>query len=209
MKYAKSVLKGFLATFIMGIGIALFIACELGSDPITVFLDGFNRVTGIPVSIIDQTINIIILILAIILNREKIGVNTIVCVLSLGICIQIPTMVIEVLHLASQHIIIRLIVMLIGQVCLTFSIAWMQTFADGINALDCVFFKIIERTNVKYRTIRIIYDGCFIISGFLLGGIVGIGTIVSLLTNGIMVEKFRILMDNFTRESERMVKENG
>lgn len=46
-----------------------------------------------------------------------------------------------------------------------------------------------------------------------IGGVVGIGTIISLLTNGILVEKFRgvinhlnILQDKF---SERMVKNNG
>lgn len=73
--------------------------------------------------------------------------------------------------------------------------------------------KLLKKTNIKYRTIRIIYDGCFICIGYLLGGVVGIGTIISLLTNGILVEKFRgvidhiiILQDKF---SERMVKNNG
>ena len=56
-KLFKSIIKGVLATFLMGIGIALFIACELGSDPVTVFLDGFNRATKVPVSVIDQIIN--------------------------------------------------------------------------------------------------------------------------------------------------------
>ena len=212
-KLFKSIIKGVLATFLMGIGIALFIACELGSDPITVFLDGFNRVTKVPVSVIDQIINLVILFLAFIMNRNKIGVNTIVSVLALGICIQIPTMLINPIKLALQATYVRIIGIVIGQLCLALSFAWMQSFKDGINALDCIIFKIMEITNFKYRTIRIIYDGCFISIGYLLGGVVGIGTIISLLTNGILVEKFRgvinhlnILQDKF---SERMVKNNG
>ena len=86
----------------------------------------------------------------------------------------------------------------------------MQSFKDGINALDCIIFKIMEITNFKYRTIRIIYDGCFISIGYLLGGVVGIGTIISLLTNGILVEKFRGVINHLNRLqdkfSERMVK---
>ena len=209
-KLFKSIIKGVLATFLMGIGIALFIACELGSDPVTVFLDGFNRVTKVPVSVIDQIINLVILFLAFIMNRNKIGVNTIISVLALGICIQIPTMLINPLKLALQATSVGIV---IGQLCLALSFAWMQSFKDGINALDCIIFKIMEITNFKYRTIRIIYDGCFISIGYLLGGVVGIGTIISLLTNGILVEKFRgvinhlnILQDKF---SERMVKNNG
>lgn len=70
-----------------------------------------------------------------------------------------------------------------------------------------------EKTNIKYRTIRIIYDGCFISIGYLLGGVVGIGTIISLLTNGILVEKFRTVIDQLNilqvKFSERKVKENG
>ena len=209
----NSIIKGFLATLLMGIGIALFIACELGSDPITVFLDGFNRVTKVPVSVIDQIINLVILFLAFIMNRKKIGVNTIVSVLALGICIQIPTLLIEPLNLSTQTFYIRIIGIVIGQLCLALSFAWMQSFKDGINALDCIFFKIIEKTNIKYRTIRIIYDGCFICIGYLLGGVVGIGTIISLLTNGILVEKFRVVIDRLNisqhKFSERMVKNNG
>lgn len=208
-----SIIKGFLATFLMGVGIALFIACELGSDPMTVFLDGFNRVTEIPVSVIDQIINLVILLLAFIMNRKRIGVNTIISVLALGICIQIPTSLIKPLNLSLQTLYVRIIGIVIGQLCLALSFAWMQSFKDGINALDCIFFKIMEKTNIKYRTIRIIYDGCFISIGYLLGGVVGIGTIISLLTNGILVEKFRTVIDQLNilqvKFSETKVKENG
>ena len=172
-KYFSSILKGFLATLLMGFGIALFIDSELGSDPMTVFLDGFNRVTGVPVSVTDQVINLGILVFALLVNRSKIGVNTIICVLSLGICIQIPTSILVPFNLAQQPIIIRLLFMILGQICLTLAYAWTQTFSDGINALDCIFFKIIEKTKIKYHTIRILYDGFFITIGFLLGGIVG------------------------------------
>lgn len=36
-------------------------------------------------------------------------------------------------------------------------------------------------------TIRIIYDGIYLIIGFLLGGIVGVGTILSITTNGFLL----------------------
>lgn len=70
-RYFNSIVKVFCATCIMGFGIALFIACELGSDPVTVFLDGFHRKTGIAVSVTDEVLNLIILTLALLCNRKK------------------------------------------------------------------------------------------------------------------------------------------
>lgn len=212
-RYFNSIIKVFLATLIMGFGIALFIACELGSDPVTVFLDGFHRKTGVPVSVTDEILNLIILTFALLFNRKKAGINTIVCVLISGFCVQIPTTLIAPLNLAAKPFYTRLIWLLVGQCCLAIAYAWTQTFNDGINALDCVFFKVIEKTHVKYHTIRILYDGTFITIGFLLGGVVGIGTIISLATTGVLVEFFRNRMDTFKnwthKFSEGKVKKHG
>ncbi len=212
-RYFNSIVKVFCATCIMGFGIALFIACELGSDPVTVFLDGFHRKTGIAVSVTDEVLNLIILTLALLCNRKKAGICTIVCVLISGFCVQIPTTLIEPLHLANRSILVRLIGLGIGQVCLAIAYAWTQTFNDGINALDCVFFKVIKKTQVQYHTIRILYDGTFITIGFLLGGIVGVGTIISLATTGILVEILKNRMDTIIKwkenYSEGKVKKHG
>ena len=72
MKFlGKEIAKSFLATLLMGSAIALFIACELGSDPITVFLDGFNRKTGVSVGITDQFLNLFLLITGYLMNKKK------------------------------------------------------------------------------------------------------------------------------------------
>lgn len=44
-------------------------------------------------------------------------------------------------------------------------------------------------------TIRIIYDGIYLIIGFLLGGIVGVGTILSITTNGFFIEKAKQVIE--------------
>lgn len=194
-EFVIDLIKGFLATLLMGLGITLFISCELGSDPVTVFLDGVNRTTGIEVSIIDQAISVGLLVIAIFVNRKLIGVNTIINVLILGICIQIPMQIISLLNIAEKTVQIRFIIMLVGQIFLATSFAWMQTFTYGVNVVDAVFFAIMERFHVKYRVVKIIYDAIFITIGWLLGGIVGIGTIFSLLLNGFLTEKIRKIID--------------
>lgn len=189
------IVKCILSTLLMGIGINLFISCELGSDPMSVFLDGAHRISGIEISVIDQIICCILFLIGYIVNRKLIGINTIVNVLVLGICIQIPNVIIEPLQLANQVLWIRLLAMLVAQIVLAASTAWLQTFTNGIGCIDAVFFYIIEKTGLKYRSIRIMYDAIFIVSGWMLGGIVGVGTVFSLVTTGYFTEKIKEVID--------------
>lgn len=198
-----NVIKSIASTLLMGIGINLFISCELGSDPMSVFLDGFHRLTGVDISVTDQVINMMLLLIGILCNRKLIGINTIINVLVLGICIQIPNILIEPLQLGSQSIWVRMAAMVAAQLVLATSFAWMQTFEKGISSIDVVFFYIIDKTHLDYRTIRVIYDAVFMISGCLFGGIVGIGTIFSLLTNGYFVQKIRKSIDVISNRKQK------
>ena len=60
----------------------------------------------------------------------------------------------------------------------------MQTIITGMRNKDGVLYGIMNRTKMKYMTVRIIYDLVFIGTGYLLGGIVGIGSLFSLTTMG-------------------------
>lgn len=191
----KESIRGFIATLLMGIGIATFVACELGSDPITVFLDGLNRTTGLSIGLINLMLNILIFVLALMLNRNKLGIATAINVIMLGLCIDVPAIFISELDLSSKNFVIRFIALLISQCIFAFSIGWMQTFQNGISSLDAVFYRIMKRTKIKYKTIRFIYDGTYLLVGFLLGGIVGIGTLISLATTGILTIKSKLMIE--------------
>ena len=184
----KDISYGIIATLLMGVGISLFVSCQLGSDPVTVFLDGFNKTTGISIGITDQFLNLCTLVLGIILNRKLIGISSIVNVLVLGMCIDIPTAIFIPLHISEQSLLIRILVLIIAQICLGTSFAWMQTFKSGMNPIDAIFFRIINRFNCRYFTIRVIYDGLYLLIGYILGGVIGIGTILSIVTNGYITE---------------------
>ncbi len=200
-----NILKSILATFLMGTAINLFVSCELGSDPMTIFLDGFNRTTGVELSLTTQVLNIILLIIGFIINRKLIGINTIINVISLGICTELPNYIIQPLNLASQEIFVRIFAMITAQLLLSISLAWLQTFNKGISNMDAILFYVIDKCKIKYRTAKIVYDMIFIISGYLLGGIVGLGTIFSLLTTGYLIETIRKIID-LIQEKRRGIK---
>lgn len=193
--FLSKCILGFLATLLMETAISLFLACNLGSDPITVFLDGFHKKTGVSVGVTDQFLNLILLVIGYVVNRKAIGIQSVINVFVLGVCIDVPTHFIKYLNLEELSILIRLVVILFAQACFGLSFAWMQTFENGMNPMDAIFFRIIKNFHCKYMTIRIIYDGIYLIIGFLLGGIVGVGTILSITTNGFFTEKAKQVIE--------------
>ena len=74
--FLSKCILGFLATLLMGTAISLFLACNLGSDPITVFLDGFHKKTGVSVGVTDQFLNLILLVIGFVFNRKAIGIQS-------------------------------------------------------------------------------------------------------------------------------------
>ena len=174
--FLSKCILGFLATLLMGTAISLFLACNLGSDPITVFLDGFHKKTGVSVGVTDQFLNLILLVIGFVFNRKAIGIQSVINVFVLGVCIDVPTHFIKYFNSIDCYIICT-------------GMFWIKF------CMDAIFFRIIKKFHCKYMTIRIIYDGIYLIIGFLLGGIVGVGTILSITTNGFFTEKAKQVIE--------------
>lgn len=192
------VLKCMLATILIGIGVAMFISCELGSDSLTVFLDGMNRSFGIPVSIVNQLTALIILLLGYILNKGALGYSTIINVLVVGVCIEIGTNLIFPLHLSQQSLLVRIVMMGVAQVILAIGYAWMQTFSSGMSYTDVFIYGIVDKLHTKYLVVRVCYDLLFMIIGYLLHGVVGIGSIFSIFTLGFFISIFKKIFDKIS-----------
>lgn len=189
------VIKCMMATILIGIGVAMFISCELGSDSLTVFLDGVNRSFHIPVSIVNQLTAIVILLLAYHFNKAALGYSTIINVLIVGICIEIGTNLVFPLHLNQQSLTVRIAMMFFAQIILALGYAWMQTFSSGMSYTDALIYGIANKLNTTYLVVRVVYDGMFIITGYLLHGIVGVGSIFSILTLGLFISVFKKMFD--------------
>lgn len=185
--YLIEIIQCFMATLLVGLGVAIFISCKLGSDSLTVFLDGMNHYYGIPVSIVNQVSAVIILLLAIKLNRRAIGINTIVSVLAIGFCIEIGNHVIIPIHVSQQSFIFRLLLIFLAQIILSIGYGWMQTFQHGMSYTDAMLYGVSKRIHIKYMYIRTLFDFTFFIIGILLGGTIGIGTIFSITTLGLFI----------------------
>ena len=59
--------------------------------------------------------------------------------------------------------------------------------------LTLIFHERLHR--LQFRTVRILYDGAMFITGLLLGGTIGIGTVLSVLLTGPCIQTAAALLD--------------
>lgn len=103
----------------------------------------------------------------------------------------------------SDDLYIRIIYMLVGVMCYCLGLAIEQTANIGYSNLDVFIFGIKKALNSKtYHGAKWIVDAMFIVIGYFLGSKVGIGTVLLLGCAGILIEKFKKLV-------ERMLKINN
>lgn len=202
-KLLKEIILTIMSTIFIGFGVCIFIECRLGSDTLTVLLDGVNRTFGIPVLVVDQVISVVILILAILMNRKKVGISSVINVLFLGISIGIAEKIINPIKIYEYSFIIRFIFVWIAQLFFCASYALMQTLDSGMGTFDAVLYSVKERFNLKYVTVRAMFDLTYVVVGFMLGGKIGIGTVIALTTTGLITSFFYNVYTKkvFTRNS--------
>ncbi len=183
-----------IATFLIGCGVTLFLACELGSDALTVFIDGVNRSFHIPVPAVNQAVAAVVFLFAFLLNRRDIGASTMINVLTIGLFISLSERIFPPEVIREMPPAVRVMIMISAQCMMAAGYALMQTLSSGMGYSDAFLWGLCRRLGIGYPVLKTIYEAFFMVSGFLLGGITGPGTIFSIATLGICISAFRRMM---------------
>ena len=173
-----------IAIILTGFGVALFIHANLGSDTITVFIDGLRKVLGITLGDASRIYNIVALLLALVLAFKHIGWTSIVYALSTGFLIDYFDVLLQSFQFAQQSMLLRIFIVVLGQLCIIFAFALLVRYGSGMDQLDAIAFGIHERTKISYALLRTGLDVVLIVVGFLMGGVIGIGSIIAVATTG-------------------------
>ncbi|MEG0274886.1 MAG: hypothetical protein RR690_07125 [Longicatena sp.] len=184
-KNAVVVVETLFSTCICAIGVALFVEVGLGSDTIDVFVDGLHRTLNVSLGRADQLFSIFFLVFALLVNRRYIGWPSILYTLLIGFAIDFFNVFIIPMNLSEQSFIIRFLCIILAQLSFGMSYAIFQTVERGMNMVDAVIYFFVVRFKLSYVWIRTSLDIVFFLCGFLLGGVIGIGTVLSACLTGI------------------------
>jgi len=181
-----------IASFVIGVGVVLYIRCNLGVDPMSVFAQGLSKIFNVRFG--DATIisSSTFLVVGFFFARENIGFGTIFTTLISGKIINLTeNMLLGILPMGANYSMPMRAAMLIGGVIfLSLGLAGVVSCRFGYNSFDVNLFKIVDLTKIEYRWIKIVSDCTFVLLGYLLGGTAGIGTLAGAFLVGPIITEF-------------------
>lgn len=189
----KKILLFLMGMSIIQFGVALFLRMNIGSDPFTVFTQGLaNTLNNLGMNVTTGTANRIILVvlfsIILLLNKNHIKIGTIICVIGVGPIIDLGVRVVSVLPVESYSYLLKMFLIALGCFIIAIGFSILSATKVGVAPNDIIPFIIKERINCEYRWIRICMDAFLLIGGFMLGGTVGVGTIIAMATTGPFIQ---------------------
>ncbi len=186
--FIKKLVLFFAGLWIIQTGVAVFIKANIGSDPFTVFTQGLASVLNITTGQANLVILCTFFAIILLTSRKSINIGTILAVVSAGFFIDLMTNVLDKVSFDSYNIIVKCLILFLGCVIIAIGFSMLMTANLGVAPNDLIPLILQEKLNCQYRWIRITLDLTFLIVGFFLGGVVGIGTVIAAFCQGPVIQ---------------------
>ena len=173
------------------LGVTLFLLSDLGSDPFNVLVQGITRkLTDLFGSSflthgrVHMGICILIMLVLIVVDRSYVKIGTILCMLCGGPIIDFFTMLLKPLVPLFSALVLRVLMVALGCIILSYGMTIVIKSDAGTGPNDLVALVISDKLQKKFSIIRLLTDALFTLAGFIMGGTVGIGTLICVILVG-------------------------
>lgn len=172
-----------LAYFVAGssisaIGASIFVLCATGTDTFGMLMQGVAKVTGLSNGLAHISINLTYLLIILIIDRKYIRIGTFAALFAIGPMIDFASMLLGGLISDAIPYFLRIIITIVSCGMLSFGLACVINASVGMGANDLVAVMLSDRLHLQFRWVRIGVDVATVIVGFMLGGLIGVGTII-------------------------------
>ncbi|WP_427813671.1 YczE/YyaS/YitT family protein [Enterococcus sp. 22-H-5-01] len=175
-----------MGTILMGIGIETVVIANQGFDSISTLILGLMNHSTIPFGRWSQIISLLFLLISFLYNHRMLGIGSIINTLLVGEIINITASMINSITFFHNNLIITLL----GFILIALGTAVYLTGGLGSGPLEGIMFCICDLFDVSLQKGRITMDFIIVVSGFFLGGVVGIGTLFAIFLLGPMIQLF-------------------
>lgn len=179
-----------------GMGIGLFLFSNLGVDPASVFQLGIANQLKINYGTASAAMNIIIIVFMIFIDKRYINIATVMAIFLIGYTADFTNTILHSLVSSNLSFALQIIFSIVGCLVMAIGIPMYTGPGLGVGAIDLLSEIITDRLHVQYRFVRITMDAFFVIVGYLLGGVFGIGTIIAVVLTGPIVQVTRPYINN-------------
>jgi len=175
----------FAGLWLYGASMAMQIRATLGLDPWDVLHEGLTRRTGLSFGAIVAITGVLVL-LAWIPLKQKPGIGTIANVVVIAVAVDVTLWMMP----APQELLPRIVLLVLGIVLNAVAFAAYVGSRLGPGPRDGMVTGFCRRTGTSLRLVRTVVELLVLGTGWLLGGTVGIGTILYALGIGPLTQLF-------------------
>lgn len=184
-KVIVKVLILFIGLAIAHLGVTLFLLADLGADPFNVLIQGLFRTLSVAIGwevlthgYTHVAVSLLIILVLLFTDRSYVKIGTVICMVCGGPIIDFFTLILGGMIHSGNPFAVRIIVLALGCVILAFGMTIVIKSDCGTGPNDLVAIVISDKIKKPFGIVRIVVDVCFVLFGFFLGGIVGIGTLI-------------------------------
>ncbi len=196
-KIALRFLKLLLGLFLYALGIALTIQANIGYGPWEVFHVGLSAVTGLSIGGASIIVGLVIVFITLLMG-EKIGLGTLLNMVLIGLFLDL--LLASGLIPRIENVFVGIIALIIGLYTISLGSFFYIGSGFGAGPRDSLMVALTRRLRWPIGLIRSLIELTATILGWTLGGMVGIGTLISGFAIGFCVQStFRLLKFDPTR----------
>ena len=199
----------FIGLAVAHLGVTLFLLADLGADPFNVLIQGL-RLLVIKTGLLTPThgtvhmcVCFLIILVLLIVDRSYVKLGTLVCMFCGGPIIDVFTRLLQGLGIGAAALPVKIGVLVLGCVILASGMSLVIRSEAGTGPNDLVAVVISEKSGLRFGPVRIATDCFFVLSGFLLGGKFGLGTVICAFLVGPVAERCMPLSSSLVSASLR------
>lgn len=195
--FLMRLLRLILGLFLYALGINFTLKANVGYAPWDVFHVGFSRIVGMSIGTTTIITGVVIVLITVILG-EKVGLGTILNMLLIGAFLDI-LLVLQLIPTAN-NLLLGILMIIVGLFIVAFATYFYISTGFGAGPRDSLMVALTRKTKLPVGICRGTIEFLAVFIGWRLGGMVGIGTVLSALLIGFCVQiTFKFLKFDTTK----------
>lgn len=177
--------------FLYGLGIIVTMRANVGYAPWEVLHSGISQTLGVSIGLVNTAVGALIVAMVFLLG-EKIGLGTIFNMFMIGLFMDL-ILFLDVIPLFNNFL-IGTLVLILGLFIISLGTYFYISSAFGAGPRDSLMVAVTRKTRLPVGLCRGILEVSVVLIGWLLGGMVGLGTVISAFAIGFCVQiTFKLL----------------
>jgi uncharacterized protein len=176
---------------LIAFGVSVFSRASLGFDPFMIFASGVAKNLGIDLGFTHILINLALALIYLLIGKKKyIHIGTLLAMTLTGPLIDVFTRMDQLLLPGEIDFAIRIVLVLAICPLIGLGVYLYTGVRLGAGPNDLAAIILSDATKKPFGVVRVLVDGAWTVAGILLGGSIGIGTLLSLLLVGSSVQLY-------------------